>query len=149
MPRDRVGAAAADLPSDLPAGSPAWYAARMRGLFRRERSEADFAAIVAAARAFGELKGRAAESALRLRQFDPELMQRVLPEITLPTLVLWSQASTYLPAEMARTITTQLPDCRGCAVIPQTGHLLLADAPSDAADLILSFLETLALETSA
>ncbi|HUD30878.1 MAG TPA: alpha/beta hydrolase [Novosphingobium sp.] len=144
MPRDRslstgVGAAATQR-----AGSLQWYAERLRGLFRRPRDAAAFGAIVAAARGYGELPGRAEESARRLAQFEPELLARTLPQVAVPTLVTWSEHSTYLPVAMAGAIAALLPDCRGTAVIPDTGHLLLADAPQDAADRILAFLETLA-----
>jgi pimeloyl-ACP methyl ester carboxylesterase len=144
MPRERAAhaaSAAATAPSD---GSAEWYAERLRGLFKRPLSPAAFTAIASAARDYGELPGRSAESAQRLRDFKPDLLQRILPQVAVPALVLWSQTSTYLPAAMAEAVAALLPDCRGCTVIPDTGHLLLADAPQDTAHPILAFLETLA-----
>ncbi|WP_404478100.1 alpha/beta fold hydrolase [Novosphingobium sp. BL-52-GroH] len=144
MPRDRAVPAGSPQVALHRTGSMNWYADRLRGLFKRPHSPTEFGAIAAAARDYGELPGREAESALRLRHFEPDLLARTLPRVAVPALVLWSEASTYLPAAMAEAIAALLPDCRGRTVIHDTGHLLLADAPRDAADLILAFLETLA-----
>ncbi|MEE4453686.1 alpha/beta hydrolase [Novosphingobium resinovorum] len=139
MPRDRA-AAAKPVPTTQPEGAPGWYEERLRPLLHR----ADPALFAPGAHAYGELPGRAGEAAERLRLFDPALFARTLPQVAVPTRVLWSDGSTYLPAAMAEACAALLPGCRGCTVIPDTGHLLLADAPQEAADLTLAFLETLA-----
>jgi pimeloyl-ACP methyl ester carboxylesterase len=144
MPRDRSAPTGGQNAAKAAEGTEDWFRARLKGLLKRPHANDAFDALVRETWAYNRLPGRKAESARRLSQFDPSLFPRLLPQVTLPTLVLWSSASTYLPPSMAEALAALLPRCHDCRVVPQSGHLLLADAPQDAAGHILDFLETLA-----
>lgn len=118
-----------------------FYRDKLAALLKREHAPERIERLAAEMKLFNELLGRDHETTLRARQYDPRMLSAFLPRVRLPTLVLWSTDSTYLPPSMAGTVAGLLPQCAGTEILPQTGHLLLADAPADAAAHILAFME--------
>ena len=118
-----------------------FYRDKLAALLRREHSPVLIERLATEMKLFNELPGRESETTKRARRYDPGMLGSFLPRVQLPALVLWSTDSTYLPASMADTVAGLLPICAGSEILPQTGHLLLADAPADAAARMLAFMK--------
>lgn len=60
-------------------------------------------------------------------------------EITVPTLICWGEADTWIPFEYGRALAARIP---GAALtpIPGAGHLVQEDAPAELTGALLDFL---------
>jgi pimeloyl-ACP methyl ester carboxylesterase len=115
-PPDVAAAPPPRLPDDL-AADPAFVSR-----FWPTQADASLAALLAReATATGRLMQNLADA-------DRELRSR-LPELGVPTLVLWGEHDRILPAALAREWTRLLPDARA-EVVAGGGHLLLDEFPS-------------------
>ncbi|MFK8844967.1 alpha/beta fold hydrolase [Streptomyces sp. Ac-502] len=63
-----------------------------------------------------------------------------LPELTMPTLVVWGKQDTILPAFQARRAVDRLPQGR-LVLIPLAGHLLPIEAPDALLAVAAPFLQ--------
>lgn len=120
-----------------------FYAWKLSTLLRRPMAERERAALIDEVHLMNELPGRSEEASRRAAQHDPELFGQALPDVTVPLLVQWSSHSTYLPPAMAQRIADLARSVRGVRHYPDTGHLLLQDAPEACARDVQAFLVTL------
>lgn len=147
LPRDPGGASPGAMPADPALAAVggrlprAFYDWKMGTLLRRPMPEAAWARLVDEAHAMNELPGRAAEAARRVAQYDAAELSAALPRVAVPVLVQWSSDSTYLPASMAERIAALVPGQASVRLYPDTGHLLIADAPEETARDVALFLE--------
>jgi pimeloyl-ACP methyl ester carboxylesterase len=121
-----------------------FYAWKLGTLLRRDMAEDERDALIDEIAILNELPGRAAERDARVRDHDPAALVSALPGVAVPLLVQWSSHSTYLPPAMADDIAELAGGPAEIHHYPETGHLLLADAPEDTALDLLHFLERLA-----
>lgn len=145
LPRG-AGAAPGVPPAD-PALAPvdgalprAFYAWKLGTLLCRPSTPEARARIIDEAHVLNEMPGRAAEAARRVAHYDPTELTAALPRVGVPVLVQWSSSSTYLPPAMADRIAALVPRPAGVHQYPDTGHLLIADAPRDTARDVARFL---------
>jgi pimeloyl-ACP methyl ester carboxylesterase len=61
-------------------------------------------------------------------------------EITSPVLLVWGAEDRMFPPARARTMVSQLADCRGFHVVPGARLLVHEEKPDVVADLLLTFL---------
>ncbi len=146
---------AADAPKpNQPPPDPAWadensprprafYDWKLGTLLSRPMDEAARSALLDEVMATNECPRRAREARLRVAQHDPEALSKALRQTKVPVLVQWSSDSTYLPPEMAKQIAATVPGPACIRLYPDTGHLLLVDAPEDCARDLVLFMETL------
>lgn len=137
----RAATSPASSVNEREAGTPDWYRWKLETLILKSHPPQWREKLAAETRDYNELVGRSAEAAQRARQFDATLMTSILPRLSLPGLVLWSEKSTYLPPAMGDTVTRSWTGAGQCTVIPGSGHLLIADAPAEAAEHVLGFLK--------
>jgi pimeloyl-ACP methyl ester carboxylesterase len=60
-------------------------------------------------------------------------------EITVPTLICWGEADTWIPIEYGRALAARIPGA-GFTPIPGAGHLVQEDAPAELTGSLLDFL---------
>ena len=72
-------------------------------------------------------------------RFTDDVVKR-LGSITVPTLILWGQSDAWIPAEQAHRLHQLIPSSR-CRLIPDAGHLVQYDAPTELEDHLLEWLE--------
>jgi len=120
-----------------------FYDWKLGTLLRRPAAADVTARRVDEAHVLNELPGRAAEAQARVARYDPTELSRALPGVAVPLLVQWSSGSTYLPPAMAERIAALAPNSAGVHHYPDTGHLLLLDAPEECARDLLAFVERL------
>ena len=60
--------------------------------------------------------------------------------ITIPTLLIWGREDTVFPLDEARRMATQLPNCRGLAVISDARLFVQEERPAEVAQVALDFL---------
>ena len=137
----RAGASSASSVNEPEAGTPDWYRWKLETLILKPHPPQWREKLAAETRDYNELVGRSSEATQRARQFDPTLLNSILPRLTLPGLVLWSEHSTYLPPAMGDTVARSWTRAGECTVIPGSGHLLIADAPAEVAECVLGFLK--------
>lgn len=121
-----------------------FYRWKLSTLLRRDHPASRIEALIDDLDNFNELPGRAREARARVQAHDPAVMAGALRRVGVPVLVQWSSDSLYLPPAMAETMAALAPRARPVHHYPQTGHLLLPDAPAETAADLCRFLETLA-----
>jgi pimeloyl-ACP methyl ester carboxylesterase len=62
-----------------------------------------------------------------------------LPEIGVPTLIVWGEQDSIIPVKDAHEFERLIPDSRK-VVLAQTGHISMAERPAAFNDLMMSFL---------
>jgi pimeloyl-ACP methyl ester carboxylesterase len=122
----------------------AYYAWKLDSMLRRPITEHGRQSLVEAVTATNERAGRGAEAKARVAGHDPDALTTALRQLRLPLLVQWSSDSTYLPPAMAEQVAALTAGPASVRHYPDTGHLLLLDAPDETARDLLLFLETLA-----
>ena len=70
---------------------------------------------------------------------DNELEQH-LPQVGVPTLVVFGTEDRVIPSEMGRVYRSSMPNCN-LAFMYDAGHAIAADRPDAAAELVGDFLE--------
>ncbi|MEU7141605.1 alpha/beta hydrolase [Nocardia sp. NPDC046473] len=71
---------------------------------------------------------------------DPTLRGR-LPEITLPTLVIWGEADRVTDPENGRAFADAIPDAQ-LVIMKDTGHLPQIESPAELISLLWNFADT-------
>ncbi|MET0361921.1 MAG: alpha/beta hydrolase [Sphingobium sp.] len=122
---------------------PAFYAWKLDSLLRRPMTESVRQSLIEEVTATNERPGRAEESRARVAGHDPDALTKALRQLGVPLLVQWSSDSTYLPPAMAEQVAALAAGHSSVRHYPDTGHLLLLDAPDETARDLLLFLETL------
>lgn len=69
---------------------------------------------------------------------DPEVLGSRLRDLNVPTLVIFGDADTLTPAELAPTYCDRAPDCR-LVVIGDAAHVVSSDQPEDYAASVREF----------
>jgi pimeloyl-ACP methyl ester carboxylesterase len=64
----------------------------------------------------------------------------LLPEIDLPTLIIWGEKDTLLPLEQAFIFREQIPNSK-LEIIPESGHSPHLETPDKLLSLIINFLQ--------
>jgi pimeloyl-ACP methyl ester carboxylesterase len=62
-----------------------------------------------------------------------------LPEIGVPTLIVWGEKDSIIPVQDAQEFERLIPDSRK-VVMKDTGHVSMAERPETFNDLIMEFL---------
>jgi pimeloyl-ACP methyl ester carboxylesterase len=78
-----------------------------------------------------------------LRGIDWQMVDGMRGEhaaITIPTLLIWGEQDPIFPIERAREMATQLPNCRGLAIIPKAKLFVHEERPDEVAKVALDFL---------
>jgi pimeloyl-ACP methyl ester carboxylesterase len=70
-----------------------------------------------------------------------ELVEPMLPSMSMPTLVVWGETDRVLDGGQARLYETLMPDARAI-VLPQCGHIPMAEQPHHTAHASLDFLQS-------
>lgn len=73
------------------------------------------------------------------RRLDWQVTQRALPTTRTPTLVIWGAQDTVLPVTQAATFRALLPSA-AVHVLPDCGHALTLDCPTEIGPLMADFL---------
>jgi pimeloyl-ACP methyl ester carboxylesterase len=125
----------------------AWLRAMLdRGMSHRDRlSEADLAGYL---EPFAGADG-VERFARVLESFDGEGLVGLEPrlaELEIPTLVLWGEVDTFVPADVAERLGDALPMAT-IALLPDCGHFLLEDAAETALPLVFQYLRSRYLGT--
>jgi pimeloyl-ACP methyl ester carboxylesterase len=63
-----------------------------------------------------------------------------MPQIGVPTLVVFGTEDRVIPPEMGRVYRANMPNC-SLAFMYDAGHAIAADRPESAAELVGDFLE--------
>jgi pimeloyl-ACP methyl ester carboxylesterase len=79
------------------------------------------------------------QSARLLRPTNSERITRRIPEVEVPTLVIWGKNDPAVPVEHANRFHHEIAFSK-CAIIPSCGHVPQEERPSETATLILGFL---------
>lgn len=77
------------------------------------------------------------------RQIDSRAgrdIARRLPEIRIPSLIIWGQEDTVVPIDLGHRLQEDLPDSE-LVVIPKVGHLPPEEAPEASLEPLLDFLD--------
>lgn len=90
---------------------------------------------------FGSVDYRNASDIMRqsLVQVVNEDLRELLPQIRVPTLLLWGDQDEDTPLYQARTMEALIPDA-GLVILQGAGHFSYLDKPQDAAIIIEHFL---------
>ena len=75
-----------------------------------------------------------------LRSQNATLTDATLASLTMPTLVLWGETDTLIPASAGERFAAVLPNAQ-LIIYPQVGHLPMEEIPVQSAADLLSFLE--------
>jgi len=78
---------------------------------------------------------------ITVREAGNELVEVMLPSISMPTLVLWGDTDRLLDCGQARLYETMMPDAR-VIVLPGCGHMPMAEEPHYTACASLEFLQS-------
>lgn len=76
-----------------------------------------------------------------LAQFDEghtAEIERRLPTIEVPALIVWGEDDAWLPVEMSERIAARIPGAR-CLVVPEAGHFCMEDQPQRLASTLRGF----------
>jgi pimeloyl-ACP methyl ester carboxylesterase len=76
-----------------------------------------------------------------LAQLDEDhtaVIERRLPSVEVPTLILWGERDAWLPIEVSERIAALVPGARRLA-IPQAGHFCMEDRPQRVASALQRF----------
>jgi magnesium chelatase accessory protein len=73
-----------------------------------------------------------------MANWDLEPLSAAFPSLDLPVLLAHGERDKTVPAEVARTVATKLPQARAL-ILPGLGHLAHEEAPPQHAGLILDF----------
>jgi len=63
------------------------------------------------------------------REKESEELQRRMPEIRHPHLVLWGECDSWIPAADLRAMAAAMPDCR-LVIVPGIGHSMNVEVPA-------------------
>jgi pimeloyl-ACP methyl ester carboxylesterase len=88
-----------------------------------------------------EIQAKTGRLVARLRgpDRDPEL-EKLLPGIATPTLVLFGTLDRVIPSEMGRHYKTAMPNCN-LVLVYDAGHAIGTDRPEAFAEVVVDFLE--------
>lgn len=64
-----------------------------------------------------------------------------LPEVSVPTLIVWGESDQILPAAHGRRAAGRIPHSR-LATIPDCGHMPHVERPEEFLETVLAFLES-------
>jgi abhydrolase domain-containing protein 6 len=78
---------------------------------------------------------------ITVREAGNELVEPMLPSMTMPTLVVWGDTDRLLDCGQARLYETLMPDARAI-VIRRCGHIPMAEQPQRTARASLNFLQS-------
>jgi pimeloyl-ACP methyl ester carboxylesterase len=81
---------------------------------------------------------QAIRSLLAPRSLPPDTVQKVLPRVAAPTLILWGQQDEWIPVRDAERFAAALRSSR-VVVIERCGHMPQEEYPADVARLIEEF----------
>jgi len=69
-----------------------------------------------------------------------EILRDALPQLTMPTLIVWGEHDRIVPVKHARAAAARLPGSK-LVVLPDCGHLPHVDAPDRFAAIVTDFLQ--------
>jgi pimeloyl-ACP methyl ester carboxylesterase len=79
---------------------------------------------------------QAIRSLLASRSLRPDAVQRLLPRVTVPVLVLWGREDEWIPVADADRFALALPQAR-VVILDRCGHMPQEEQPAEVARLIL------------
>ncbi|MFC4425506.1 alpha/beta fold hydrolase [Deinococcus navajonensis] len=68
-------------------------------------------------------------------------VEELLPQIRIPTLVIWGGRDALVPVELGRALAAAIPGAE-YHEIPRAGHVVMVDAPGTFNRLVLGFLQS-------
>ncbi len=83
-----------------------------------------------------------AATAMRARSARIDYLNEVLPNITLPTLVIVGRQDEFTPVAKAEEMEQQLPDCK-LVIIEDAGHMPNLEQPDEFNKAVLDFLDSI------
>jgi len=84
----------------------------------------------------------AVRSLLASRSIEPDFVERRLPQVKAPTLILWGREDAWLPVADADRLATAWPRSRK-VVLDSCGHMPQEERPADVIAALLAFLAEL------
>lgn len=87
-------------------------------------------------------RGRAQNVLTALRKWQPDLdsLEGVIPQLKIPTLLIWGTQDKAVDPRSAMTLKERLPQAE-LKLIPGAGHLPFEEAPEEFNQIVLEFLE--------
>jgi len=91
------------------------------------------------------LKEGARETVLARARMNSDTLYKTLPQIQQPTLIIWGENDSWIPAESARRFAADIPNAQ-LAILPNCGHVPQEEKPKEVAPLLRDFWKKIRLQ---